>query len=200
MVALDHPRREAWQQRTASAEALSLFDDTTTIGFALNWQRLVQHKGYRLVDGALLPLGNQPDDEAGARPQAWQDGADITVQRQLTALVRTGLSAPVQLLIRHALMAPATHFFDCGSGRGGDIASLKAEGYRAQGWDPHYAADRPLQAADVVNLGFVVNVIDDLAKQLPNHCVTALANQDHGDGQIAISMRPALEYAGFLRA
>ena len=200
MVALDHPGREAWQQLTASAEALGLFDDTTTIGFSLNWQRLVQGKGYRLVDGALLPLGNQADDETGAALPAWQDGADITVQRHLTALVRTGLSAPVQLLIRHALLAPATHFFDYGSGRGGDIASLKAEGYRAQGWDPHYAADRPLQAADVVNLGFVVNVIDDLAKQLPNHCVTALANQDHGDGQIAISMRPALEYAGFLRA
>ena len=200
MVAPGHPGREAWAQLTANAEALGLFDDTTTIGFALNWQRLVQRKGYRLVDGALLPLGNQADDETGAPPPAWQDGADITVQRHLTALVRTGLSAPVQLLIRHALLAPATPFFDYGCGRGGDIASLQAEGYSAQGWDPHYAADRPLQPADVVNLGFVVNVIDDLAKQLPNRCVTAHANQDHGDGQAAISTRPALEYAGFLRA
>jgi hypothetical protein len=55
MVAPGHPGREAWAQLTASAEALGLFDDTTTIGFALNWQRLVQRKGYRLMDGALLP-------------------------------------------------------------------------------------------------------------------------------------------------
>lgn len=128
------------------------------------------------------------------------EDANITVQRHLTALVRTGLSAPEQLLICHALLAPTTAFFAYGCGRGGDIASLPAEGYIAQGWDPHYAADNPVVAGDVVNLGFVVNVIDDLAKQLLNHCVTALANQDHGDGQIAISMRPALEYAGFLRA
>jgi len=187
-------------QLTAGAEALGLFDDTTTIGFALNWQRVVQRKGYRLVNGALQPLGNPADDEAVAALPAWQNGADITVRRHLTALVRTGLSAPVQLLIRHALLVPATPFFDYGCGRGGDIASLQAKGYSAQGWDLHYAAGNPLQPADAVSPGFVVNVIDDLAKRLPNHCVTGLANQDHGVGQIANSMRPALEYGGFLRA
>ena len=73
MVAPGHPGREAWLQLTASAEALALFDDTTTIGFALNWQRLVQRKGYRLVDGALLPLGNQTADET-RRPTSGLDG------------------------------------------------------------------------------------------------------------------------------
>ena len=74
MVAPGHSGREAWLQLTASAEALGLFDDTTTIGFALNWQRLVQRKGYRLVDGALLPLGNQTADET-RRPTS---GLDLT--------------------------------------------------------------------------------------------------------------------------
>jgi hypothetical protein len=126
MVAPGHPGRAAWTALTASAEALGLFDDTTTIGFALNWQRLVQRKGYRLVDRALLPLGNQTDDDADAPLLSGQDGAAVTAQRHLTARVRTGLSAPVQLLIRHALLAPATGFFDYGCGRGGDIAPCKA--------------------------------------------------------------------------
>ncbi len=166
MVAPGHPGRETWTALTASAEALGLFDDTTPIGFALNWQRLVQRKGYQLVGGALMPLGNQTDDDADAPLQAGQDGAAVTVQRHLTALVRSGLSAPVQLLIRHALLEPATGFFDYGCGRGGDIAALQAEGYIAQGWDPHYAADRPVLPAEVVNLGFVVNVIEDPAERV----------------------------------
>ncbi len=166
MVAFGHPGRETWAQLTSNAEALGLFDDTTVIGFALNWQRLVQRKGYRLVDGALLPLGNQTDDDGADPLSGWQGGAEITVQRHLTALVRTGLSAPVQLLIRHALLAPANAFFDYGCGRGDDIASLQAEGYSAHGWDPHYAADQPVLPAEVVNLGFVVNVIEDPAERV----------------------------------
>ena len=84
MVAPGHPGRETWAALTASAEALGLFDDTTTIGFALNWQRLVQRKGYRLVDGALLPLGNQTDDDADALRLDGHEGAEIAVQCDLT--------------------------------------------------------------------------------------------------------------------
>jgi len=171
-----------------------------TIGFAPNWQRLVQRKGYPLLDCALLPLGNQTDDAAAAPLLTGLDGAAVTVLRHLNAPVRTGLSAPVQLLIRHALLAPDTGFFDYGCGRGGDIASLQAEGYTAQGWDPHYAADRPVLPAEVVNLGFVVNVIEDPAKRLPESCaiccnLTEPAKWGRGDGRAAISRRLALECA-----
>ena len=35
---------------------------------------------------------------------------------------------------------------------------LRELGYTAVGWDPIFAADQPLAAADIVNLGYVVNV------------------------------------------
>jgi DNA phosphorothioation-associated putative methyltransferase len=76
------------------------------------------------------------------------------------------LSAPVQLLIRHGLLTKASPIFDYGCGKGDDLASLQAEGYTASGWDPHYAPDSPRHEAQVVNLGFVLNVIEDPAERV----------------------------------
>ena len=36
----------------------------------------------------------------------------------------------------------------------------------AAGWDPFYAPDRPIAPADIVNLGFVINVIEDPEERL----------------------------------
>jgi hypothetical protein len=40
----------------------------------------VQRKGYRLLDCALLPLGNRTDDNAAAPLLTGLDGAAVTVQ------------------------------------------------------------------------------------------------------------------------
>ncbi|MCX5545457.1 DNA phosphorothioation-associated putative methyltransferase [Paraburkholderia sp. CNPSo 3076] len=162
LVPETYPSREAWGRLTSTAESLGLFDDTTTIGFKRNWERLIASKGYRLAGDELVPLGNETfSDDATARYQI-----DSTVQRHLTALTRNSLSAPLQLLLRHGLLPPGTTFFDYGCGRGGDVANLKANGLTAHGWDPHFAADQPIIEAEVVNLGFVVNVIEDPAERV----------------------------------
>ena len=162
LVSPQHPGREAWCALTTQAEALGLFDDTSTIGFKQNWQRMIAAKGYQLVQGQLLPLGNDvADPELAASTLEEAAVATGRVQRHLTALQRNALSAPVQLLLRHQLLAPGVSFFDYGCGRGGDIAGLSAEGFAAQGWDPFYAPENARLAADVVNLGFVINVIED---------------------------------------
>jgi DNA phosphorothioation-associated putative methyltransferase len=162
LVGLDHPERDDWCQLTKSAEDLGLFDDTATIGFKLNWERLISAKGYRLAGDALVPVGNvlQPDQDA-TLPET--DGA---ILRHLTALSRSNLSAPIQLLLRNGLLPPGSTIFDYGCGRGDDIAALGANGYDARGWDPFFAPDRPLVQADVVNLGFVINVIEDIAERV----------------------------------
>jgi DNA phosphorothioation-associated putative methyltransferase len=161
LVSPVYPGREAWVQLTSSAEALGLFEDTSTIGFKLNWERLIASKGYRLQGAAFLPIGN---DVCGDTARTGQ--FDGQIQRHLTALTRSSLSAPMQLLFRHGLLPLGASVFDYGCGRGGDVAVLNAEGYVARGWDPHYAADAPIAAADVVNLGFVVNVIEDPAERV----------------------------------
>ena len=161
LVAPTHPGREAWRQVTSTAEMLGLFEDTTTIGFKLNWERLIASKGYRLAGCEFLPIGNETlsgDEALGA--------FNGQVQRHLTALTRNSLSAPVQLLFRHGLLPPGSTVFDYGCGRGGDVTGLVANGLTANGWDPHFAPDEPILEADVVNLGFVVNVIEDPAERV----------------------------------
>jgi DNA phosphorothioation-associated putative methyltransferase len=162
LVPETYPGREAWGRLTSTAELLGLFDDTTSIGFKRNWERLVASKGYRLAGNEFLPLGNETYRDDAAEP--WH--GDGPVQRHLTALARNGFSAPLQLLMRHGLLSPGCTFFDYGCGRGGDVANLNANGFDAHGWDPHFAADQPILEADVVNLGFVVNVIEDPAERV----------------------------------
>jgi DNA phosphorothioation-associated putative methyltransferase len=59
------------------------------------------------------------------------------------------------------LVGPETSFFDYGCGFGEDVRFLKAAGINAQGWDPYYLPDAPRQSAECVNLGYVLNVIED---------------------------------------
>jgi DNA phosphorothioation-associated putative methyltransferase len=52
-------------------------------------------------------------------------------------------------------------FFDYGCGRGEDVELLTADGVNSCGWDPAYRPNAPLVEADVVNLGYVINVIEE---------------------------------------
>lgn len=162
MVSWDHPARLRWESLTHAAESLGLFDDTSTIGFKLNWHRLIESKGFQLLGDHFAPIANAAiaEDDGSSSPSG------EPVKRHLTALSRTSLSAPVQLLLRHGLLQPGRSFFDYGCGRGGDIESLREMGYEGSGWDPHYAPDSLRIAADVVNLGFVINVIEDPAERI----------------------------------
>ena len=84
------------------------------------------------------------------------------VDRHRTAMVRHGLSQPVSLMIQLGVIQPGVTVFDYGCGQGDDLRALEAAGIAATGWDPHFCADNPRHAADVVNLGFVLNVIENL--------------------------------------
>jgi DNA phosphorothioation-associated putative methyltransferase len=162
LVGTEHPHWGDWAAVTRTAEALGLFDDTHTIGFRLNWSRMIAAKGYRLQGNEFVPIGN---DTTGTSEHTDDDGRP-TIRRHLTAIVRTAISAPVQMLMRHGLLKQGRTFFDYGCGRGGDVEALAAAGIDAFGWDPHFAPDNPRRAADVINLGFVVNVIEDSAERV----------------------------------
>jgi DNA phosphorothioation-associated putative methyltransferase len=167
LVPEDWPQRPAWSELTRLAESAGLFDDPASIGFRMNWERLVASKGYQVEGGTLRPIGNEGVDPArDVVERADQILPGEGIQRHLTALPRASLSAPIQLLLRSGLLAPGTSVFDYGCGRGTDVSGLLSAGFQAAGWDPHYALSNERIAADIVNLGFVVNVIEDPAERV----------------------------------
>ena len=83
------------------------------------------------------------------------------VPRYKTAIQRGDFSRPVKCLLRDGLLGTDVTFFDYGCGRGEDIALLVAEGVMCGDWDPAYRPEAPRVEADVVNLGYVLNVIED---------------------------------------
>jgi len=162
LVPLDHPARPAWALVTQAAEELGLFSSATTIGFRENWNRLISDRGFTLRDGQFQPIGNLVDSP----PEMSTTSPSESIQRHLTAISRNSLSAPMQLLIGHGLINSKITVFDYGCGRGDDIRGLSSIGITCSGWDPHYAAESPVHPADVVNLGFVVNVIEDPVERI----------------------------------
>jgi DNA phosphorothioation-associated putative methyltransferase len=50
---------------------------------------------------------------------------------------------------------------DYGCGKGDDLRELEQHGVDCIGWDPAHRPDVDLEASDIVNLGFVINVIED---------------------------------------
>lgn len=84
-----------------------------------------------------------------------------TIERERTALRRTALSSPVQHLLRFGFLDGTASLFDYGCGHGDDVRLLTEMGIAAQGWDPVFCPATERGPADVVNLGFVLNVIED---------------------------------------
>lgn len=86
-----------------------------------------------------------------------------------TAIVRGELSRPMKLAISGEILREGETFFDYGCGKGEDISELEKLGFDASGWDPYYRPDAKKDYADTVNLGYVVNVIEN-----PNERIDAL--------------------------
>jgi DNA phosphorothioation-associated putative methyltransferase len=67
----------------------------------------------------------------------------------------------MQMLAKHGFLGAHPDVFDYGCGQGGDLRVLADAGISAAGWDPHFRPDEQKRSADLVNLGFVLNVIED---------------------------------------
>src|SRR5262249_17518847 len=74
---------------------------------------------------------------------------------------RYDISKPVKRLLEHGLLAKKDTFFDYGCGHGMDVEALQNLGFEAAGWDPILRPQAAKVAAAVVNLGYVLNVIEE---------------------------------------
>ncbi|BBL57506.1 DNA phosphorothioation-associated putative methyltransferase [Methylomonas koyamae] len=162
LVGKDAPNIEQFRQLTETAEQLGLFENPIQIGFKQAWEALIAEKGFQLIDYQFVPIGN--DETTDNVRLELSESASIS--RHLTALSRSNLSAPMQCLARHGFLDGSLSVFDYGCGKGDDIRNLSANDITVSGWDPHYAPDQPKQAADIVNLGFVINVIENYQERL----------------------------------
>jgi DNA phosphorothioation-associated putative methyltransferase len=150
LVADAYPRRAEFAALTEALDTLGIFYDAHTIGFRQQWTSRLSLHGV-LIDGHKVIDKSDP--------------SNITVQRHKTALVRYQLSQPVQLLMRYGLLKEETSFFDYGCGRGDDVDTLMSGGIDAIGWDPHYAPNNDIEKRDIINIGFVLNVIESIPER-----------------------------------
>lgn len=157
-----HRRWPVFSALTEAEEAAGLYENTTTIGFLLNWQRLLAQKSLAIEGHTLRKVANHASPTSGAKA--------VEIDRHKTALTRYDLSKPAKTLLQHGLLTKEQTFFDYGSGLGSDLRGLAALGYSVAGWDPVYRQHGVREPADVVNLGYVVNVIEDPAERIDTIC------------------------------
>jgi hypothetical protein len=160
-IPISHPRRSEFIALTQTAEQLGLFDNTLRIGFKRAWEDLIAERGFQLIGNDFVPLANVEIIENSTL--IIEKNAEIS--RHLTALSRTNLSAPMQCLARYGFLNGDNTLFDYGCGKGDDLRNLRDNNISANGWDPHYSPESEKLAADLVNLGFVINVIENFVER-----------------------------------
>lgn len=88
------------------------------------------------------------------------------IQRHKTAIRRYDFSISMKALERHGFLDGNYSLFDYGCGLGDDLSALEERGIAASGWDPVYRSEAKVVNADIVNLGFVINVIEDPVERM----------------------------------
>jgi DNA phosphorothioation-associated putative methyltransferase len=156
-------RYQLFAELTRAEEAAGLMRDGSRIGLRLFWESLLLrmqlgYKGHKLISRKINAANS--DEEV-----------EVNISRHRTAIKRYDLSKPVKILLERGLLQKKDTFFDYGCGHGMDIDALQSLGYEAAGWDPAFRPTAEKKRAAVVNLGYVLNVIEN-----PSERVDALRN------------------------
>lgn len=155
-VADDYPLASLFKEITVEGEKIGLYEKTKSIGFKKNWERLISSKGYKLDENGRIILKNNN------RINADIDVSNVDeIDRHKTAIDRNQLSQPMQILAKHDYLNGDLSIFDYGCGKGDDVRELEAHGLNINSWDPVYNPESKKINSDIVNLGFVLNVIED---------------------------------------
>jgi hypothetical protein len=155
-VTADYPHYDRFGWLTQQEETLGLLDQSRGIGFQQAWEKRLRDRGLEIHDHALACAIQTGAKSPQAKPK---------IERHRAAIARVTASKPVRLAVEAGLFPPATTYFDYGCGHGADIEYIQRLGLNSTGWDPHFQPDVPQTPADVVNLGYVINVIEDTAER-----------------------------------
>ncbi|AFZ35972.1 hypothetical protein Sta7437_2435 [Stanieria cyanosphaera PCC 7437] len=154
-VPQDYFLYQEFKELTREEVALGLLDNSRYIGTFQEWQQLLLQQGIDFAGHHLVcpinPLSRQK--------------RTLAIERHKAALPRKDLSRPVRLALEAGLFTEETTFFDYGCGYGSDVEKIRDRGYSSYGWDPYYYPENSLTSADIVNLGYIINVVEDLAER-----------------------------------
>jgi len=85
----------------------------------------------------------------------------LTIKSHKTAIRRYDLSRPLKAAIQDSILKKNYTVFDYGCGHGDDLQILQSMKFESSGWDPTHRPSAIQTKADVVNLGYVINVIEN---------------------------------------
>ncbi len=151
-----YPLYELFVNLTQQEEKLGLLKKGRDIGTRHGWERCLANSGVEIEGHEVRVNAALVDQQQQNVPQ---------IERHKAAILRREISRPVRLALEAGLFGENHTFFDYGCGFGGDVERLRSRGYESAGWDPYYHRDESLVEADVVNLGYVINVIEDLEER-----------------------------------
>ncbi|ABA25023.1 hypothetical protein Ava_B0313 (plasmid) [Trichormus variabilis ATCC 29413] len=155
-VTREYPFYQKFAELTHAEEALGLLNSPKSIGTRKGWQQRLQAynieiQEHRLIQRQTVTINNE------SRIQQ--------IDRHKAAIVRNDFSRPVRLALEAGLFTQHITFFDYGCGHGGDVKRIAQQGYTSMGYDPFYSPNSPQIPADIVNLGYVINVIEDTGER-----------------------------------
>jgi DNA phosphorothioation-associated putative methyltransferase len=154
------PRVPGFAALTKREEEAGLYRDPSRIGLRVQWLLLLKRLGLGYEGHSLISVDKEIAKDADSKTEP------VGIERHRTAIKRYDISKPVKQLLERGLLRKTDTFFDYGCGHGMDIEALQSLGYEASGWDPAFRPNAPKTPAAVVNLGYVLNVIEDPAERI----------------------------------
>jgi len=155
-VTPEYPHYDTFAWLTKQEEVLGLLEASRGIGLRNAWEQRLRDRTLEIHNHALACPLPSTHHSSPTTPK---------IQRHKAAIARATASKPVRLAVEAGLFPPETTYFDYGCGHGADIEYIKRLGLTSAGWDPYYRPDADHVSADVVNLGYVINVIEDTAER-----------------------------------
>ncbi|NEQ34862.1 MAG: DNA phosphorothioation-associated putative methyltransferase [Okeania sp. SIO3I5] len=150
-VTPEYPHYKKFAQLTSAEVKLGLLDNTRLIGTRKGWLTHLKNHGIEIKEHDVI----QHTIEMPI-PQ---------IERHKAAIIRRRISKPVRLAVQANLFTEGRTFFDYGCGYGEDIKYIAEKGHLSAGWDPYYLPEAPCVAADIVNISYVINVIESLTER-----------------------------------
>jgi DNA phosphorothioation-associated putative methyltransferase len=150
----DDPRVPLYTTLTKQEEEAGLLRDLSRIGMRIHWETLLKRCGFTYKGHDLVKVSKSTTSTATLEERE-------PIERHRTAIKRYDLSRPIKLALERGLIQKRHTLFDYGCGHGMDIEALQGLGYTINGWDPAFRPRALKTEAEIVNLGYVLNVIEN---------------------------------------